>query len=231
MSEQKEYILRYTDNLKADENRTISGTAIVFDVVSNVINDMNVPYVEVIHKGAVTEDTIINSDIVLSFNHLDMEHVPLARSKNGKGTLKTLITENTVDFSCKAKNTSYSTEVYEGVKAGDLTGCSFKYTVGPKDHKFTRQSDGSYIHDVYKIQQLFDFSIVQCPAYNETSVFARQLQDQVNQDEENLRIEKEKLDEQVRKDIEEQNKIIELQRSKEIEFQKYYERIKKMYLS
>ena len=63
-----------------EESRTVYGKAISFDTPSN---DMG--FIEVIHRGAITQELLDNSDVFARMNHSD-EYV-LARCKNGKGSL------------------------------------------------------------------------------------------------------------------------------------------------
>lgn len=206
---EKEIIIRNIRSITANDDKTISGSAIVFDIPSDTLYDGGtIPFVEIIHKGAITHDTINRSDIKLTYNH-QSKTVPIARSNKGKGSLKVMLTDDTVDFSTPVKNTNSAQEIYEAIRAGDLSGCSFVGTLLPSDHKLERQNDNSYIHHIYNIQEIKDLSIVDSPAYPETSVIARQLQEQVQVDEE-------------------RNK--EIERNKELEFQKYYEKIKMIYL-
>ena len=65
---------------QVDESRTVTGYAIMFESPSEDLG-----FIEVIHKGAVTDETIKNSDVFAKLNHND-EKV-LARSKFGQGSL------------------------------------------------------------------------------------------------------------------------------------------------
>lgn len=231
MKENKEFIQRFAD-VKADDNRTISGTAILFDVESQILTDKNGTYTEVIKRGAISQELLDNCDIILTYNHEEKQAVPLARSNKGKGSLKLRLTDNGVDFSCRMKNTVTSNEIYEAVKQGDLSGCSFKFYVDNSEgsHKFVRQSDGSYIHEVYKISAIRDISIVTVPAYEETSVYARQLEEIIKTDEAEIVKAKEKQDAiDKQKQLDEQQ-VLELQRKKDLEFKNYYTLLKKKYL-
>ena len=161
---------RYIKEIRAEgDTRSIVGTAIVFDEPS-VFMGFN----EIIRKEAVTEDLIKSSDIVFLYNHND-DFVPLARSKNGKGTLKISVNDGGVDFSFNAKKTSLGDEVLEAVRAGDLDACSFAFAVPEGGDNWSKLSDGNYLRTINKIDVLRDFSIVPYPAYPATSVNTRGL--------------------------------------------------------
>ena len=77
-------------------------------------------------------------------------------------------------LSARLANTSEARSVYESIKRGDLGGVSFGFTV----------SDGSRYdverrtRTITKIDKVLEFSVVNFPAYSETSVEARnQMQD------------------------------------------------------
>ncbi|MDE5830689.1 MAG: HK97 family phage prohead protease, partial [Clostridia bacterium] len=71
------------------DNRTVEGYAVVFESESE-----NIGWREIIHKGAITEETIKNSDIFAKFNH-DSNKI-LARSKYGNGSLLIEVDDNGV---------------------------------------------------------------------------------------------------------------------------------------
>lgn len=48
----------------SSESRTVQGYAVVFESESE-----NIGWREIIHKGAITEETIKNSDVFAKFNH------------------------------------------------------------------------------------------------------------------------------------------------------------------
>lgn len=161
---------RYIKEIRADgESRSIVGTAIVFDSPS-----VDMGYTEVISREAVTEELINTSDIVMLFNH-DDNAVPLARSKNGKGSLKIDITDEGVDFKFNAKKTSMGDEVLEAVRSGDLDACSFAFMIADDGDNWEKLPNGEYRRTISKIGLLRDFSIVPFPAYPATVVNTRGL--------------------------------------------------------
>jgi hypothetical protein len=151
------------------DTREIIGTAIVFNSPS-----IDMGYVEVILPDAITQELIDSSDIVMLYNH-DEDLVPLARSKNGKGTLKIMLTEDGVDFSFTVRKTSLGDEVLEAVRAGDLESCSFAFAIAEGGEAWSKLQDGTYMRTITKIELLRDFSIVPFPAYQATTVNTRGL--------------------------------------------------------
>lgn len=167
----KKEIREINNNIKSDaESRTIEGYAVVFDSQSE---DMG--FREVIHRGAITEDTINDSDIFCKFNHDDSK--VLARSKNGKGSLLLEVDDKGVKYMLEAPRTELGNETLEYLRRGDITSSSFAFTVSPeKDaEKWHKEGDVLY-RDIYKIDHLYDVSPVFNAAYAATTCSARALE-------------------------------------------------------
>ena len=154
-------------------SRKIHGTAIVFNQLSQPLGKEG-EFREIIKPEAITQELINTSDIVLLYNH-NQDSGVLARSRNGKGSLKITLTPTGVDFDFVAKKTALGDEVLESVRNGDLSACSFAFRKAVAGDFYTKQADGTYIRTITSIDLLKDFSIVVDPAYNQTSVDVRGL--------------------------------------------------------
>jgi hypothetical protein len=170
-----------------EDSREIVGTAIVFNSPS-----VDMGFTEIIDHEAVNSDLINTSDIVMLYNH-DENSVPLARSKNGKGTLKINITDDGVDFRFKAKDTPLGNEVLEAVKNGDLENCSFAFAIDEDGERWEKLPNGEYRRTVTKIGLLRDFSIVPFPAFPATVVNTRGLDELKAKEELEKRLDEEKI--------------------------------------
>ena len=151
-----------------ESSRTVSGMAVVFESPSNDLG-----FIEVIHKGAITEETIINSDVFAKFNH-DSNKI-LARSKYGTGSLLLEVNGDGVSYMFESPNTALGDELLEYLKRGDINSSSFAFTVNkddPDSERWTKK-DGIIYRDIYKIERLFDVSPVFTPAYEATSCSLR----------------------------------------------------------
>ena len=155
-------------------SRTIEGYAIVFDVESRILGDIEgMPYYrEIIESGAITEEALKGMDIKMTMYH-NREKI-LARSTNGEGTLKLTVDEVGVKYSFDAPNTVDGDTALELVKRGDLFGSSFIFWVGMQDYTRERGKDGIYIHRVKNIRRIDDMTIAADPAYEQTTVTARE---------------------------------------------------------
>lgn len=158
--------IRLGDNATStSESRHIEGYAIVFNSLSNDLGGFR----EIIEQGAITDELIKNSDILCLMNH-DIKKGVLARSYQGRGSLKLDIDEHGLHYSFEAPKTALGDEVLEGIRRGDITKCSFAFVCG--EDNWTKDENGEYIRHVKKIKNLYDVSLVYHPAYEETEVKA-----------------------------------------------------------
>ena len=156
-------------DLQLDDSRTVIGYAICFDSPSEDLG-----FIEVIHRGAVTDDTIKSSDVFAKLNHNDDK--VLARSNKGEGSLRREVDEKGLRYMFDAPNTATGDELLEYLKRGDLSASSFAFTVDGSDptaEKWTKDRNGIIHRNIYKIERLYDVSPVFCPAYEATSCSKR----------------------------------------------------------
>lgn len=158
--------IRLGDNATStSESRHIEGYAIVFNSLSNDLGGFR----EIIEPTAITDELIKNSDILCLMNH-DIKRGVLARSYQGRGSLKLEIDEHGLHYSFEAPQTALGDEVLEGIRRGDISKCSFAFVCG--EDNWTKDENGEYIRHVKKIKNLYDVSLVYHPAYDETEVKA-----------------------------------------------------------
>lgn len=155
--------IRNYSNAFEIENRNISGYGILFESES-----VDMGFVEVIKRGAVTQEQLDNSDIFIYFNHNDNE--VLARSINGEGSVNLTVDEIGVKYEFEAPNTQRGDELLEHIKRGELFGSSFGFTL-PIDGSGERweKRDGKYYRTITKIDRVWEISPVFSPAYPNTS--------------------------------------------------------------
>lgn len=151
------------------KGRTISGYAIVFNQKSEVLREGGRKFREVILPGAITPAVISQSDVRAYIDHDSSRLV--ARSNKGKGSLHLSIDAKGLRFSFSAPKTADGDFAVEMVSRGDLTGCSFAFS-GVED-VWEEGGNGIYLRKVKKIGALHDVSIVQTPAYPQTTVGVR----------------------------------------------------------
>lgn len=145
-----------------DEEKRIEGYAAVFNQSTQLGN-----VEEVVMPGAF--EGRLNDDVVALFNH--DQNMPLARSRNGEGTLKLEVDEVGLRYSFTLGNQSYAKDLAESIKRGDVSGSSFGFVV--REDEYERKSDGGYLRKIHSVSRLADISPVLTPAYPQTSVKLR----------------------------------------------------------
>ena len=162
-------IFRSTDIQSEKESRTITGRAIVFESWSKNLGG----FYEIIHRGAITQELIDKSDIIMNINHDDEKMV--ARSRQGKGTLSVSLRDDGVYFSFEAPTTSRGDELLYNVRNGNIFECSFAFTIPDDIHseRWYVDSDNVYRREVNVIDGLYDMSLVIHGAYGDTNCQTR----------------------------------------------------------
>lgn len=147
--------------------RHISGKAISFDTQSNDIG-----FIEILHRGCITQELIDSSNIVFLYNH-DYNQV-IARANKGKGTLNIDLRDDGVYFDLEVPNTTMGNDLLENIRLGNITQCSFGFNYANEEGAYKDEKIGDvWYRNVYKIGELYDLSAVTYPAYDDTYVNAR----------------------------------------------------------
>ena len=154
--------------ISSASGRTVSGYAVRFESES-----VNMGFVEIIHRGAITDETIKSSDVFALLNH--NENTVLARCNRGTGSLTLKVDNDGVFYEFEAPNTANGEELLEHIKRGEISQSSFAFTVSTEDgaEKWTKRSDGIIVREIFKIERLYDISPVYQPAYTETTCSKR----------------------------------------------------------
>lgn len=161
---------RIKRDLSNNNSRIVEGYAVVFDSMSE-----NMGFFETIHKGAISQDTINNSDIFAKFNHQDDK--VLARAKNGVGSLQLTVDDTGVFYRFEAPQTEMGTELLEYLNRGEIDSSSFAFAVADGGDNLTFNPDDCEVYrDIYHIEELYDVSPVFTPAYAATSCEKRCLE-------------------------------------------------------
>ena len=197
-------------NLEEDSRR-LEGRAIVFDSYSN-----NLGFYEKINRSAVTQELINNSDIIFTFNH-DPNQL-LARYRNGGGSLDVELREDGVYFSFDIPNTTLGNDIYELIKRGDISNCSFCFSISDeKDSQKWEKREGKMYREIMKIGGLYDLSAVTYPAYSDTDINARSIEARNIAEAELDKILKEAEEKAEEQEQEQENREEEKPEEKEVE--------------
>ena len=130
---------------------------------------------EKIRKGAFDE-ALEKSDVRALKNH--DPNLLLGRTSSGTLELKT----NSVGLRMEIDppDTNTGRDIIEEIRRKDITGCSFSFTTLEDDWKYPE--DGSVERTIIKIGELFDVGPVTYPAYPDTSVAVRSMEQHRSED-------------------------------------------------
>ncbi len=168
--------IRSIQEMSQVSDNIISGYAIVFNRESEILYDKtnNRYFIEVIDPSAVDVELIQRSDIKMLIDHTKSRM--LARSRYGEGSLQLEIDEYGLKFTFEVPDTVDGQFIKEMIRRNDYNGCSFAFTDDMVDVEYDRER-GLFIRNVRKIKQLYDCSIVADPAYSDTEVSLRSLEE------------------------------------------------------
>lgn len=152
------------------ESRTITGTAIVFNAESEILDDWGMRFREVIAPEACTMEFLETQDIKM--NMLHDRQLTIARCNKGQGSLRLSVDENGVNFEFDAPKCDIGDRCLEMVRRGDYSGCSFEFW--PQDYDV--EESGNEVKITHrKFSAIGALTIGLDPAYKQTSVNAREL--------------------------------------------------------
>ena len=160
------------------DGRKIDGYAIVFNQRSEILYDRVSKrfFREIISPSSVTEDLLNRSDIKAVVEH-DRTRL-LARSNKGQGTLSLSIDEHGLRYQFDAPNTADGDYAVEMVSRGDINGSSFAFSaITGKDDTWEKQPDGIWERTVNNFRFLSDVTITADPAYTQTEVSVRSIEE------------------------------------------------------
>lgn len=151
----------------SEEKMIIEGYAIKFNEQTLIGTEAH-GFKEIIAVDALTETNM--KDVPLKYNHQD-NFLVIARTRNK--SLELEVDEVGLKIRAELLDTQSNQDIYKMVKSGLLDKMSFAFTV--KNQSWDRTGTIP-IRTIQKIDRLYDVSIVDVPAYEGTSVYARSLE-------------------------------------------------------
>ena len=124
-------------------------------------------FTERIKAGAF--DGVLKNDVRALKNH----DPNLLLGRTTSGTLRLESTSTGLRFEIDPPNTNTGKDTIEEIRRKDITGCSFAFTVEGDEWK--NNEDGTVQRTITKVGKLFDVGPVTYPAYPDTTVAARSL--------------------------------------------------------
>lgn len=165
----RSYVAEFRASEKEDEYGTIEGTPIVFNQ-DTTLRDWAGEFVERIVPEALKSTDM--KDVRLFVNH-DTNKIALARSKNGNGTMSLTVDDKGVHMRARldVDNNAEARALYSAVQRGDMDGMSFMFRIGGE--KWDDLESERPIRTITDISIIHEVSVVNFPAYPQTSVSAR----------------------------------------------------------
>lgn len=156
--------------------RKFSGYAALYNSRSANLGSPDRPFIEIIAPGAF--DGVLQQDVRALFNH-NPDHV-LGRSRAGQGTVRLFTDETGLGFEIDVPDTQLGRDLATSVERGDIDQNSFAFRIAQDGDKWVEEG-GVITRTIRRVAELFDVSLVTYPAYPDTSVAVRSLQDFLRQ--------------------------------------------------
>lgn len=149
-----------------NEEMVLEGYAIVFNK-ETLIGDEERGFIESVDSNALSMANM--KDVPLKYNHQD-NFLVIARTRNASLCLE--VDDVGLKVRAKLLDTASNQDIYKMVQSGLLDKMSFAFSV--KEQTWDRT--GTIPKRLIKsIERLYDVSIVDIPAYEDTSIYARSL--------------------------------------------------------
>ncbi len=146
----------------------IVGRPIVYDSKTDICGI----FAEVIDKGALNKTDL--KDVRFLVNH-DISKIPLARSRKNteNSTMQLTVDDKGMEIrvTLDTENNTEAKNLYSAIERGDISGMSFMFSVDKEEWE-NLKSDYPTRH-IKAISRVIEVSAVTFPAYEETSVTAR----------------------------------------------------------
>lgn len=157
-------IEKRADSGDESEKMIVEGYAAVYDSETNIAG----LFTETIERGAF--DSANMKDVPLKYNHSDAVPI-LARTRNKSLTLTP--DEKGLKIRAELLDTTDGRDMFTRIKSGLLDKMSFAFSVNPDGEKWTTDDNGFQHRTITKFDRIFDVSVVDTPAYDETEIYAR----------------------------------------------------------
>jgi HK97 family phage prohead protease len=150
-----------------EDKMILEGYALVFHN-ETLIGDEAYGFIEEIDSRALSDTKM--KDVPMKYNHMD-SFLIIARTKNQSLSL----TVDNIGLKVRAEllDTNTNQDIYKMVRSGLLDKMSFAFTV---DEQIWNREGKIPKRTITKIERLYDVSVVDTPAYDATSIYARSLE-------------------------------------------------------
>ena len=161
----------FTIELREDENKMIiEGYAAVYDS-ETLIGAESWGFYERIERGAFEGANM--KDVPLKYNHENAVPI-LARTRNKSLTLTP--DEKGLKIRAELLDTTDGVDMYKRIKAGLIDKMSFAFTIAKGGDEWHETKGETPHRTIKRFDRIFDVSVVDTPAYEDTSIYARSLE-------------------------------------------------------
>jgi len=147
------------------QGNTLTGHAAVFNSPADLGE-----FAEVIRPGAFARSLASGASVAALYHHDSMALLGTTKS----GTLELREDNHGLAFSLELPSTTYARDLAELVKRGDVSGCSFGFTVPDGGDRWEQRSNGKPLRELLAVD-LREVTITSVPAYPDTSVALRSM--------------------------------------------------------
>lgn len=153
--------IRSLNSVEKTDDNIIEGYALKFNTDSRDLGG----FIETISPSAL--DNVDLSDVRCLVDHDSGKLL----GRTSSGTLTLNVDETGLHFRCALPNTTLGNDTLEMIKRGDISQCSFGFTV---ENDSWSKTDNLMKRSIDKIGKLLEISLVPVPAYVDTDVLVAQ---------------------------------------------------------
>lgn len=161
ISKDREYRAFQLEVRSQEEGSIVEGYAAVFENETVLYSYDGIDYKEVLDRHAFDEAEMV--DVVMNYNHGGK---PVARTKNNTLELKT--DDTGLHIRADLSGTEEGRKLYEEIKGGYIDKMSFAFNVNEESY-----NKETHTRRITKVGRLYDVAAVDLPAYDATSISAR----------------------------------------------------------
>lgn len=214
---------------EGEKSRTIEGHAVVFGVRSVNLTpwSSNREVYEIMERGCISTELLNRSDVVLTAFH-DNTAI-LGRWRSGKGTLNLQLDMTGMKIRCTLAETARADELLSAIERGDISGMSFAFRADEDDSENgvsyekldERGEDGKevWLRHVKRVTGLYDVTIAGHPAYPQTDIAQRELDEFLDTKIGHIETEQERQEREARETAEAEERARKEQEERELEEQ------------
>lgn len=157
-------------SLDGDQSTMVEGRAIVFETPTVMYELDGIQYKEVIARSAL--DGAQMDDVPMRYNH--SENVMIVARHNAarpnRSTMELIIDDSGLMVRADIGKTASGRDLHEAIREGLVDKMSFAFTVASGGESYDQ---ATHTRTITKIKRLWDVSAVDTPAYDTTSIYAR----------------------------------------------------------